>query len=366
MTTELAQQTETRLTLLDALRGCAAMAVVIYHLYGNLAENVQEWIPNLITRVLQLGYLGVPVFFVLSGFVISRSTDRDTVTLTYVRRFILRRSIRLDPPYWCAIAVAVASMSVKNYLFPQYYHPLPTATDIVTHLFYLQDILHRDPISVIFWTLCIEFQLYITYITLRCICDSYVNLAKADQFSLLVSLVTILGVISLLMTNEILNVKAHGFFLPYWHHFLLGVLANWIVNRRGAADLFPMLTFTLLAIGIATLQLLTTPNLNAIAALVAACLIVMVGVADHLHDWLSGTIMQYFGRISYSLYLLHPTIGWSTVSVGKSLLDGPLSPTSAILLFFAGIGTSVIAAHLLNILVERPSMALARRVRHPR
>jgi peptidoglycan/LPS O-acetylase OafA/YrhL len=64
-----------RLALLDALRGCAAMAVVLYHIYGNLAESVQGWIPSILTNLIQLGFLGVPIFFVLSDCVISCSTD---------------------------------------------------------------------------------------------------------------------------------------------------------------------------------------------------------------------------------------------------------------------------------------------------
>lgn len=359
----ITQQIETRLTLLDALRGCAAMAVVVYHIYGSLAENVQGWIPSIIANLIRLGFLGVPIFFVLSGFVISRSTDRDEVTFTYVGRFILRRSIRLDPPYWCSIAVAVVFMSTKNYLFPQYYYPLPTAMDIAAHIFYLQDILHRDPISVIFWTLCLEIQLYVTYILLRCISDYYSKLTKANPRPLLVGFVLTLGVMSLLVSNKIFDVRVHGLFLPYWHQFLLGVLANWAVNRRGLIDLFPALVFAILVVGIVAVQLLTTLNLNSIGAVIAASLILMASVTNHLHNWLNGAVMQYFGRISYSLYLLHPTIGWSTVSFGKNILGVPLSSVSATLLFFAGIGTSIISAHLLNIFIERPAMALARRIR---
>jgi peptidoglycan/LPS O-acetylase OafA/YrhL len=55
--------------------------------------------------VLDLGHFGVPIFFVLSGFVIALSLDGKPMSLEIIGRFILRRSIRLDLPYWTAIVL---------------------------------------------------------------------------------------------------------------------------------------------------------------------------------------------------------------------------------------------------------------------
>jgi len=70
------------------LRGVAALAVVLCHLRGPLGA------------VTEYGWLGVQVFFVLSGFVMSQTLARYTVTPRFVGNFILRRSVRLDPVYW--------------------------------------------------------------------------------------------------------------------------------------------------------------------------------------------------------------------------------------------------------------------------
>jgi peptidoglycan/LPS O-acetylase OafA/YrhL len=348
-----------RLTLIDALRGFAAMAVVVYHIYGNIAEDIQQWVPRIVHGLIQFGFIGVPVFFVVSGFVISRTTDDDKVTPAYAGRFMLRRAIRLDPPYWCAIALAISLIAIKNRLFPEFGQPLPPWTDVMAHLFYFQDLLHRHPISVVFWTLCLEIQLYITYIMLRCGCDNYSPLTRLQADRILVGMCLGLGVLSLLVSSKMLSLHIEGLFIAYWHQFLLGVLANWAASGRVSIRLFAVCIAATI-----TMQTLTTINPNSMAALVVASFIVLASRMGHLHDWLKGAVIQYLGRISYSLYLLHPEIGWSTVSLGKYLLGPVLSPIGAIVLFIAGIGTSVVAAHLLNTLIERPAMKLAKRITH--
>src|SRR5687767_8776 len=97
-----------RFTFVDALRGVAALAVVLFHaVEGGHIPDLMAVMPAWLTAMISHGHLGVAVFFVLSGFVIAHATYGQTITLSYLGRFMLRRSIRLDPPYWFAIAVAV-------------------------------------------------------------------------------------------------------------------------------------------------------------------------------------------------------------------------------------------------------------------
>jgi hypothetical protein len=84
-----------RFTLVDALRGFAAFFVMLHHASQNdhvngLMAQVSAWVPH----VLEQGDSGVAVFFVLSGFVISHSVARSRITLPFVGRFMLRRSLR--------------------------------------------------------------------------------------------------------------------------------------------------------------------------------------------------------------------------------------------------------------------------------
>jgi peptidoglycan/LPS O-acetylase OafA/YrhL len=78
------------------------MSVVLYHLAENL-KNELVTLPDIILLIFSYGYLGVPIFFVISAFVISYGIGSDKVPAKYAGNFILRRSVRLDLTYWASI-----------------------------------------------------------------------------------------------------------------------------------------------------------------------------------------------------------------------------------------------------------------------
>ena len=113
-------------------------------------------LPGLITAPLSRGYLGVQVFFVLSGFVIAFS-QRDTfVTLRYLGNFALRRSLRLDPPYWATIFAVIALNYVARRAGQSGLEPLPSWPVVLANMAYLHDLLGLQQIVAVSWTLCIE------------------------------------------------------------------------------------------------------------------------------------------------------------------------------------------------------------------
>src|SRR5271163_824876 len=98
-----------RLSFVDALRGVAATGVLLFHaLEGHHVTAFFASLPAWLQFPVEHGSLGVAIFFVLSGFVISHSLYRQRMTLNLLGRFCLRRSLRLDPPYWFAIALSLA------------------------------------------------------------------------------------------------------------------------------------------------------------------------------------------------------------------------------------------------------------------
>src|SRR5262245_5475109 len=99
----------TRLVFLDALRGIAALAVVIMHMasVGPFAPELAQVVPAPLMSIGARGFLGVEIFFVLSGFVIAMSIRGIRVTPRFFGNFALRRSLRLDPPYLLTIAIVI-------------------------------------------------------------------------------------------------------------------------------------------------------------------------------------------------------------------------------------------------------------------
>ncbi|WP_156498849.1 acyltransferase family protein, partial [Oleiphilus sp. HI0079] len=136
---------QNRFATIDGFRGLAALGVVLYHFYGSLKPALDNALPSFITTLFSYGYLGVPIFFVISGFVISHTVGRTTITRKYFGNFILRRSIRLDFTYWASILLAIILLLGKN-LYLNADEPIPSMGNVLIHMFYLQDITQIHPL----------------------------------------------------------------------------------------------------------------------------------------------------------------------------------------------------------------------------
>lgn len=96
-----------RFEFLDGLPGIAALAVILFHFNGTLKDHGVFVAPAPLDFLYGLGRYGVQIFFVLSGFVIAYSLRYEKITSLFCLRFFLKRSIRLDPPYWLIVALMV-------------------------------------------------------------------------------------------------------------------------------------------------------------------------------------------------------------------------------------------------------------------
>src|SRR5207253_3053168 len=106
---ELSLAAEPRFVFIDGLRGLAAVAVVLHHvLYSPLIDALREIVPDFILTFCESAFVGVHVFFVISGFVIAHSLRKTVLGARSLASFAVRRQVRLDPPYWVALFVSLA------------------------------------------------------------------------------------------------------------------------------------------------------------------------------------------------------------------------------------------------------------------
>ncbi len=340
---------------IDSFRGIAALMVVLFHLSGNLKVELSQILPEFVMKSISFGYLGVPIFFVISGVVIALSVGKARVTPSYVGNFALRRSIRLDPTYWVAILIAISLLYLKT-LMGYSDEPLPSFGSILAHMFYLQDLLTISPqISVVYWTLCLEIQLYLFYILTMLVCQS---MNKVNSQALFTSIALLFGFASLLYDYEVLSVSK-ALFISYWHYFLLGVLFyNMLAEQKGAKVIF----FSWLAIEVLFLSYFELKTY----AIAGCCFIVLLyGLwkAKRLEHAFTSKGFIFLGTISYTLYLIHPDIGWKFISIVKAYIGRDLSSIEGLVLFFASILVSIFSAYVLHMLVEKPSLKLNARLK---
>lgn len=349
----LIKNNESRFLAVDGLRGIAAMAVVFYHLYGNLKDELSNLLPTFLIKIFTYGFLGVPIFFVISGLVISISIGNNQITRSYALNFILRRSLRLDPTYWAAIFFSLILLAIKNYVTHSA-EPYPSVGGVFAHMFYLQDILGVRPlISVVFWTLCLEVQFYLFYLFSLFV---FQQLSSKSNYLWLHSVaLMLLGIYSILLDRSAVTISQPGLFLSNWHYFLLGVLVGKIIRAESfALQLFATWIIaeiiSSICFGIKPYQIAGALTAFAFFALWKMNLMGKVFVSP---------VFQYLGKISYPLYLIHPDVGWKVISFGKKFLGQAMSSSIVVCLFLFAIFVSIFVAHCFHILIERPSLNLA-------
>lgn len=320
-----------RLKFVDGLRGVAALLVMAFHQVGRTSAGA----------LTHRGYLGVAIFFVLSGFVITAVLGTRRVSAGFLGRFALRRMIRLDIPYWLNIALALAMIVLAARVgIPQ---PRILLAQVAAHLVYLQDIVGYDEISRVYWTLCLEVQFYLTLILLLWCAQSL-----RIQWSRFMAVFLVLMGLSVLANMNWLATP-RGLMFPYWWAFGLGALCYWTLTKRVAAR------YLIAACLLVVCSAAGRHGDWRLTATATTCLLFLAWRWNAMDRWLADRVSQFLGRISYSLYLCHPVIGWSAQSLALRYFD----QWSAL---GVGISASLVSSWLAYRFIERPSITLSHRV----
>lgn len=349
-----------RLRTIDGLRGLAALAVVLFHVSLKMKEELEKVLPDFINIAMAYGYLGVPVFFVISGFVIALSVNDAKVTLGYAGNFALRRSIRLDFTYWASIGFILVLMTLNNQ-FLGGDAPYPSGGEVLLHMFYLQDLFAVDPvISVVYWTLCLEVQLYLFFLVSVWLSQVISRRSSIGYDTVHLAGIFLLGLISLAIEQEFVSLAVPGLFLPYWHYFLIGVLISNLVRRKTAAG--PLL-YLWLAVEIGFMMAGEIKSYP-VAGVVVGLFIFSLWRWSSLDNFLSGRVFQYLGAISYTLYLVHPDVGWKAISLGQRFFGSEMSAPATLFVFLSAIGVAIVTAHVFHVAFEKPSLRLAKRLKN--
>jgi peptidoglycan/LPS O-acetylase OafA/YrhL len=351
-----------RFATIDGLRGIAAMAVVVFHLNEAARITYGDWLPPLIDWIFRRGFLGVDIFFVLSGFVIAYSVRNADLSGRFIGWFALRRALRLDPPYWAAVAleIGVQWLALRLALSAS---SLPSLPQVLAHLFYLQNLLGLGDIVDVFWTLCFEIQFYLALISLLVLRRKLAGWLghRPTQWLSAITLASLFAA-SICLRYGVGGVSGHpGVALIRWYQFFMGACVWWVVSGKVRWHVLVATWTALLAVVIVEraepLQLLP------------------IGVSglmwwsyrrDGMATILSNRVAQFLGAISYSLYLFHTTIGWRLIRISGSFLDETSHRAAMILVFAVSIAVCVLAAWIGWRILEEPSLGFSRRIALPK
>ena len=306
---------------IDGLRAIAVLAVIFYHLGFSFISG---------------GFIGVDIFFVISGFLITQSIQHDLKNHKFtIKNFYIKRIRRILPVLFVTTMV---TMVVAIFVLPiedlkEFALSMVSVSFFSSNIFFWQ---HIDYFSVSAelkpllhtWSLGIEEQFYIFFPLFMMWTATW----RSKKVFIATAIFTFLSFTLCASSFGASHIQAN-FFLPitrFWELFMGVLLALFLARDREIKSSKTLDDiFALLGLGfiIAPLLLLdynsVFPGINALYPVVGSVLIIYSGQRGEsfLVSILSNKIVRYIGLISFSLYLWH----WSIIAFAKNIIIGEFS-----------------------------------------
>jgi peptidoglycan/LPS O-acetylase OafA/YrhL len=294
-----------RIEAVDYLRGIAALSVLGFHYFFsgvNSGKISSLELPAPVMSVARYGYLGVELFFLISGFVVAASAQGKTA-----RQFAVGRAVRLYPTFWLAVgltagvALAIGEPRMRV-----------TAGQVLANLTMLPGLFGQSNVDGVYWTLALELQFYALVFLLLLLGWSGRLLALFPWWAMGMLALSLLwpaagevpylgGYFALFASGGILaDVRARGM---NWVR-LTGLAAGFLVAVRHCVA------------GAATMGAATGVDYSGVVVVIVVALLylVMLGVCAERVTQLRLPYSSAVGAVTYPLYLLHAHIGYMVLS----------------------------------------------------
>ncbi|MGD0956763.1 MAG: acyltransferase [Candidatus Acidiferrales bacterium] len=284
---------------LDVLRGVAVLVVIVYH--------AADTVPSLhLTPFVRLGYTGVDLFFVLSGFLITGILVNSKNQQGYFKNFYVRRALRIWPLYY---ALLLFTFIVLPAIQPNLRHSIFERTHPwQSFFFFMQNLMLNGQLNGqafdtlrVTWSLAIEEQFYLVWPIvvwlaprrmLKFLALSAVLVSVLFRWSVMSGLINPLNTYTNTLTR--LDGLGMGAFLALW----IPESESRYVRRAG-------IVLITLALPLAVAVGWSYAGNWSFNLLLAACFGGLLCVAINARTLSNLGFLKYTGRISYGLYLVH-------------------------------------------------------------
>ncbi len=366
---------------LTGLRGIAALWVVLHHIwasagYPNQTITIFERTFNL--QFLFSGWLGVDIFFVLSGFVLCApflAYLKSEQTFPNMRHYTIRRAARIIPAYYAQL-ILLALLSTLGIM-----HIPANASDYLTHAFFIQNLvsLKGEVINGSYWSLPVEVHYYFTLPTLFFLFKKY-GVRRVVPLVLIAMFAYRIGIIHLLQHDPIALKSLYlDQIFGRIDQFLIGMGCAYLYTNRdtllnsrrtyapvllclmGIAGLYEVLIIILNVIGLEKFWA-GHPFLyifRTILGLSVGCLIMGISLSPRIAGRILANPVTYFlGTISYGIYLWH----FPVHILLNTYLTSNLHPQGIMASFAVTATLTTIAASVSYFAIERPILNWAGRI----
>jgi peptidoglycan/LPS O-acetylase OafA/YrhL len=353
---------------LDGLRGIAILLVLVFHFapYAPGLHVPTVLLDRLYLRVSEIGWTGVDLFFVLSGYLITRILYDTKGSKHYFRQFYVRRFLRIVPLYYVALALFLIVL------------PLPHSFD------WIRKDLRAD--AVWYWTFLYNMRVAGTGFLPSGALQHFWSLAVEEQFYLIWPIVVLwLGRKHLIATCAVAIVAALAYRLALSSTGYVALPDVWMPARMDGLAVGALIALMArVPTGLALLRRWATPVAVAAALPLAILLrynVALSTVAHTLTALLFGAILvlclpvtprsslatgaaspilRFFGRYSYALYVFHNPLLWFRPVFSLAFIPTVFgSQLPAYLLWLAiSIGATVAVAVVSWHLLEKPFLKM--------
>ncbi|WP_162256397.1 acyltransferase family protein [Sphingomonas sp. Root710] len=331
---------------IEGLRALAVLSIILFHFGESTFAG---------------GYVGVDIFYVISGFLIGKSVIAGVTEGRFsLRDFLVRRLRRLYPAQVAMFAVCTPAAMIL--LLPEhlvaYARSLAAAALYASNMQFLREAGYFDSWAFTkpllhTWSLGVEAQFYVAFPLLILLLSRLGGGRK-----LMIGIVAALGLLSLVAAEAVLRTSPVAAFylfpLRAWELFVgvvIGVVEApyRLLTRRWLREAMTAVGLSLIIAPMFLFGSKTAfPGLHAIPPVLGAALIIGAGSAGHslIGDILSRQPFTGVGLISYSLYLWH----WPIIVFLTYYAAGDLPGSWRL----AGLAMTLMAALLSYHFVERP------------
>ncbi|HEX8346793.1 MAG TPA: acyltransferase [Actinoplanes sp.] len=345
-----ARQRPPRLYALDGLRLICAVSVAGYH-FGDSwrLDGVHPpayFLPDA-APVLIYGFLGVEVFFLISGFVILMSSWGRTV-----RQFAASRAARIYPAFRVSVLITTVVAGVLPVSGGVPFAELPGAGDVLVNLTMLAEPLNTPLVDTVYWTLWVELRFYLI---IACVLAAGLTDRRVKMLG------TVWLAAALVMPafpGAALSEVVMPDFAPY---FIAGMAM--FLLRRDSSDAWSWVLLVacwLVSLHHVHLRALDLKPGFAVAVwpapvLLTMAYVVLLAVALGATDGLRWRWLGVAGALSYPFYLLHQRVGYSLIRTAhaETGLSAPVLIGAATLVLLS-------VAWLVHRCVERPLAPVVR------
>jgi peptidoglycan/LPS O-acetylase OafA/YrhL len=343
---------------LTALRGFAALAVVMQHFSATAQAHAASRIPSLVPH----GYMAVDFFFVLSGFImcytyLDRFTNDDPGAFV---DFLVRRVARVAPLNVAVLFLIVACGIASSVFFGRnmFFDSQRLWFDLPANMLMLQGLGIGLNMNGPSWSISVEFVAYLAFPLLVML-----NFHKSMLVRGLVLLASVGALIALAIARVDIGRETAAVvpaLMRCFAEFSMGMMAFWLY-RSGQFPALGSDEAVILLLGAVAFTLIMRVDLP--ASLLFPFVVVACARNRGIAAAVLGSRVPYFlGLVSYSLYLVHNMFRVPLLAMLRDVHPQPLETLPALGFALAGSLAVIPFAWLAYVLVERPGRDVVRLV----